>query len=102
MNGEESEAKKIVASIKDQASSAGGYEKDPRADSPILRGKKTSNERMSAAADEESDITQYSSDGSEEGTEVQEIHPKATKATEEPDPPRRRSTRPKRGGKKPG
>lgn len=102
MNGEESEAKKIVASIKEQASSEAGYEEEARAESPASKGKNTSNEPVSAAADEESDTTQYSSESSEDNPEMQEIKEKAATSVEEADAPRRRSTRPKRGGKKAG
>ena len=102
MNGEDSEAKKIVASIKEQASSEAGYEEEARAESPASKGKNTSNDPFSTAADEESDITQYSSDSSEDKPEMQEIKEKAATSMEVADAPRRRSTRPKRGGKKAG
>ncbi|KAL2058152.1 hypothetical protein ABVK25_001770 [Lepraria finkii] len=102
MNGEDSEAKKIVASIKEQASSEAGYEEEARAKSPASKGKNTSNDPFSTAADEESDITQYSSDSSEDKQEMQEIKEKAATSMEVADAPRRRSTRPKRGGKKAG
>ena len=102
MNGEESEAKKIVASIKEQASSEAGYEEEALVESPASKDKNTSNNPVSAAADEESDITQYSSESSEDNPEMQEIKEKAATSVEEADTPRRRSTRPKRGGKKAG
>ncbi|KAL2038721.1 hypothetical protein N7G274_008479 [Stereocaulon virgatum] len=97
MNGEESEAKKIVASIRKQASSEAGDVAKLRADSPVSKVKEITKKPISAAADrdEESDITQYSSESPEEGMEMQEIKEKV----EELDAPRRRSTRPKRGGK---
>ena len=100
MNGEESEAKKIVASIREQASSEAGDVAELRADSPVSKARKMANKPISAAADgdEESDTTQYSSESPEEGTEMQEIKEKV----EELDAPRRRSTRPKRGGKMAG
>jgi hypothetical protein len=100
MNGEESEAKKIVASIREQASSEAGDVAELRADSPVSKAKKITNKPISAAADgdEESDITQYSSESPEESMEMQEIKEKV----EELDAPRRRSTRPKRGGKMAG
>lgn len=99
MNGEESEAKKIISSIREQAASAdeGSVSRtksathDPEQmenEAPAYQNSKGS----------ESDVTQYTeSSGDEKApTEKLEPHPKPEI---EPEPPRRRSTRSRKSTK---
>ena len=101
MNGEESEADKIVARIKEQVSAEA-----ETSESPVQSGDNASSEPVAAIADEDykSDITQYSSESVDEGTELHESREKAHKASEETGPAtrQRRSTRSTKGGKKYG
>ena len=101
MNGEESEANKIVARIKEQVSASA-----ETTESPVQSRENASSEPVAAIADEDykSDITQYSSESVDEDTKVHESKEKAHKAVEESGPTtrQRRSTRSTKGGKKPG
>ena len=97
MNGEESEARKIVANLKEQNSSERertGKKKEYRsapADQGII------SEPVLDNADEghESDVTQYSSESADEDRETEQINEKAADPAAEPETPRRRSTRPR-------
>lgn len=104
MNGEETEAKKILASIREQASTDARYDEKEREDSPVsedsTKGQKPA--LPSAGADGESDITQYSDASSDKQSELREIEKNAVEAVDDSDTPRRRSTRSKRGGRKAG
>ena len=73
MNGEESEVKKIVASMK---------EDEPKEEVPPVTGSKARKQKDYKETDGESDVTQYSSE--DERTE---------KPVVEAEKPRRRSTR---------
>ena len=100
MNGEETEAKKIVARIKEQASAEA-----ESTESPVQGGEDASSEPIAAIMDEDykSDITQYSSESAAEDAIIQETKEKAPKAVEETgSTTRRRSTRSTKGGKKAG
>ena len=101
MNGEESEAKKIVARIKEQASAEA-----ESTESPIQGGEDASSEPVAAVTDEDykSDITQYSSESAAEDATLQETKEKGLKAVEETNSTtrQRRSTRSTKGGKKAG
>lgn len=98
MNGEESEANKIVAKIKEQVSAEA-----ESTESPVQSKDDASSESVAAIADEDykSDITQYSSESTDEGTIFKE---RAQKGAEEigPTTRQRRSTRSTKGGKKAG
>lgn len=102
MNGEETEAKKIVASIKEQTSSDAGPSKTERNDSSVSEDpSKRQKLALPLSEDgEESDDTQYSDTNSNKDSEMRELKGKAVEAAEEFDAPRRRSTRSKKGGKK--
>ena len=101
MNGEESEANKIVARIKEQVSAEA-----ESTGSPVQSGEAASSEPVAAIADEDykSDITQYSSESADEDAKAQETKEKAHKAVDETGPTtrQRRSTRSTKGGKKIG
>ena len=101
MNGEESEAKKIVARIKEQASAEA-----EATESPVQGRGDASSEPVAAVTDEDykSDITQYSSESAAEDVKLQETKEKAPKAVEETGSTtrQRRSTRSTKGGKKAG
>ena len=101
MNGEESEANKIVAKIKEQVSAEA-----ESTESPVQSGEDASSEPVAAIADEDykSDITQYSSESADEDAKSQETREVAHKAVEEAGPTtrQRRSTRSTKGGKKAG
>ena len=101
MNGEESEANKIVARIKEQVSA----EADST-ESPVQSGEDASSEPVATIADEDykSDITQYSSESADEDAKLHETKERAHKAAEETGPTtrQRRSTRSTKGGKKAG
>ena len=101
MNGEESEANKIVARIKEQVSAEADSTK-----SALQSGEDASSEPIAAIADEayKSDITQYSSESADEDAKLHEMKEKAHTAAEETGPTtrQRRSTRSTKGGKKAG
>ena len=101
MNGEESDAKKIVARIKQQVSAEA-----ETTENPVQSGVDASNEPVTAIADEDykSDITQYSSESTDEDAKLHETKEKAHKAAEETGPTtrQRRSTRSTKGEKKAG
>lgn len=99
MNGEESEAKKLVASIEREVASASrgsrtGKDKE-KADGTI------DNEDALNSSDgvSESDVTQYSDDSGVQKKMSEKTKP-VPKPVAEADTPRRRSTRTKAGGKK--
>ena len=101
MNGEESEAKKIVARIKEQA-----FAEAESTESPVQAGEHASSEPLAAGTDEDykSDITQYSSESAAEDAKMRETKQKAPEAVEETSSTtrQRRSTRSTKGGKKAG
>ena len=101
MNGEETEAKKIVARIKEQASAEA-----ESTESPVQGGEDASSEQVAAIMDEDykSDVTQYSSESAAEDAKTQETKEKAPKAVEETGSTtrQRRSTRSTKGGRKAG
>ena len=101
MNGEESEAKKIVARIKEQASAEA-----ESTQTPVQAREDASSDPVAAGTDEDykSDITQYSSESAAEDAKLQETKQKAPKAVEETSSTtrQRRSTRSTKGGKKDG
>ena len=101
MNGEESQAKKIVASIRKEQTSSKGTEEARIQERPRIAAKITSEEpEPPSAEDEETDITQYFSE--EEEQEAEESNEEASKPTTESEAPRRRSTRPTKGKKTAG
>ena len=73
MNGEESEAKKIVASIKEQTSSEAKSGREQQSEDGL------NSKRDATVADDEheSDITQYSSESANEVAEVKKTEGKA-------------------------
>ena len=97
-SGEESEEKKIVASIKNSASFEAGYPDKGEEDKSEIRNRDVNHEDTPTSKDNghESDVTQYSSEGLES---VQQVEEKGDKVAE-PENPRRRSTRSKASGKK--
>lgn len=102
MNGEETEAKKIVASLKEQTSPNTRYkEKESEEDSVSEKAIKNDDAAFASANDgQESDITHYSTesageDGDKEGSA--EAKKRVSKPVAELDTPRRRSTRPTKG-----
>ncbi len=102
MNGDETEAKKIVASIKEQASNDAGYGGKETDNNPVSEGRSKPLKSAPAIADDESDVTQYSDESSGKEPQMEEKKKKATEPVEDSNAPRRRSTRPKKGGKKAG
>ncbi|KAK4695406.1 hypothetical protein P7C71_g2344, partial [Lecanoromycetidae sp. Uapishka_2] len=104
MNGEDAEAKKIIASISKHSPIEAGHSGKERADSPGLdiRDKRHDPTYMAAGDEDEGDITQYSDGSSDQDHEVKETKKKATETIEESDTPKRRSTRARKGGKKSG
>lgn len=101
MNGEESEAKKIVTRIKEQASAEA-----ESTESPVQGGEDASSDPVAGVIDEDykSDITQYSSESAAEDAKLQGTKEKGPRAVEETGPTtrQRRSTRSTKGGKKAG
>ena len=96
-SGEESEAKKIVASIKNSASFEAGYPEKGEEDKSEIGNPDVNHEDTPTSQDNghESDITQYSSEGLES---MQHVEKKGDKLAE-PENVRRRSTRSKASGK---
>lgn len=103
MNGEETEARKIVASIRDHPSSAGYTEKE-KADTSVaeIRSKPRGSAPVAADDDDQSDLTQFSDESSDRDRRTVDIKKRIIEPADESDTPRRRSTRSKRGGKKAG
>lgn len=97
-SGEESEAKKIVASIQKQASSEAKRSEKTEVNDSGPRNTHTNREDAPTSQDGgyESDVTQYSSETSES---MQHREGKSGKVVE-PEKPRRRSTRSQASGKK--
>ena len=97
-SGEESEAKKIVASIKNSASLDAGHSEKGKEDNleTIYPDVNHEDAPTSQADGHESDVTQYSSEGLESMQHMEEERDKVP----EPESPRRRSTRSKASGKK--
>ena len=98
-NGEESEAKKIISTIQEQAASA----EDKRLSNKSMSSRATGQKKdevpaNQAAAGYGSDITQYTDSSEDEEVPSEKDEP-PPKPVVEPEPPRRRSTRPKRGAK---
>ena len=99
MNGEVSEAERIISSIQEQATSVNGnhsLEKDSKA----LPTEPKEDEKSGGNSDagHGSDITQYSDSSGDDENSLAKVEPsKAPVADSEP--PRRRSTRPKKGVK---
>ena len=104
MNGEETEAKKIVASVRDHASSDAGYTEKEKADTSVVenRNEPRGSAPVAADDDDQSDITQYSDESSEKDRRTVDIKKRLIEPADESATPRRRSTRFKRGGKKAG
>ncbi len=104
MNGEETEAKKIVASLKEQTSPTTRYnDKEKQEDSVSENAKMDDDAAFTSANDgPESDVNQYSTESSEEGGE-RKVTAAAKKSVSRPvaelDTPRRRSTRPTKGNR---
>lgn len=104
MNGEETEAKKIVASIREQATQRpehNGKRKGTERGFKDGNGGDDDDDASASAKDGHgSDITQYStedSDGDEERQEIAGAGKNSSKSVAEPEVPRRRSTRPTKG-----
>ena len=101
MNGEETDVNKIMASIRKEGSAASPspshVENPTLKDEPDTPVEDTSQEVVEP--DEESDVTQYSTDGEEKDPKPVDV---SQKASEPADTPRRRSARTKKGQKKEG
>ena len=97
-SGEESEVKRVVAGIKNQASSeAGDAEKGERIKLVSSRGDINRDDTSTSQDDgHESDITQYSSESSDAPQGIEASNAQAG----EPDSQKRRSTRSHKGAKK--
>ena len=97
-SGEESEAKRIVAGIKNQASSeAEDAEKGENVKLESIRGDMNHDDTSTSQDDgHESEITQYSSESSDAPQRMEA----STGQALEPDNQKRRSTRSKKGAKK--
>ncbi|CAD6567096.1 MAG: hypothetical protein ASARMPREDX12_009251 [Alectoria sarmentosa] len=95
-NGEESEAKEIVASIKEQASFEERQPDKGEEDDSEIRSRDVNDDDAPASQedDNESDVTQYSSETSKSMQRVQKKRAKLA----EPENPKRRSTRSKASG----
>lgn len=100
MNGEENEVKKIVTSIKQQASSQEWQANKEKPENFPAERRSANDEATLTPSDDdhETDVTQYSSD-EEEPREVEETMLEATTPVAEPGAARRRSTRPNKGKK---
>ena len=99
MNGEESEAKKLVASIEREVAST-----NREADVSTIKDKTDNNidnedARKQSDGSSESDVTQYTDESGAEQETEQKIQP-VPEPVAEADTPRRRSARKKAGGKK--
>lgn len=96
ISGEESEAKEIVSSIKNQASFEERQPDKGEEDNSEVRNRDMNHEDAPASQedDNESDVTQYSSETSKSMQHVQEKRGKLV----EPENPKRRSTRSKASG----
>ncbi len=102
MNGEESEVKKIVSSIKIASKEDAPSEKESGGSGvPKSHNKNGDDGFTPATEDQESDVTQYSTDESEkeEKHEKTELKRDRTLSVAEHDTPRRRSTRHTKGKK---
>lgn len=100
MNGEESEAEKIISSIQEQAMPTEGDRLPSKSLNNMSR--RDNNDDVSGdreTAEHESDVTQYSESGSEEEKVASEESQPSAKTSVEPEAPRRRSTRPKKNPK---
>ena len=96
ISGEESEAKEIVASIKEQASFEERQPDKGEEDDSEIRSRDVNDDDAPASQedDNESDVTQYSSETSKSMQRVQKKRAKLA----EPENPKRRSTRSKASG----
>jgi len=99
MNGEESEAKKIISSIQQQATSADERSMS-RKTSAVHDPEQKENE---APVDQnsrgsESDVTQYTESSGDEKAPTEKVEPQPKPEIEQ-EPPRRRSTRPRKSTK---
>ncbi len=102
MNGEETDAKKIVATLKKQTLPTARYNEKEREDDGVREvANRDDEDALTSASDiHESDVTQYSTEGSEgDGERVENAEPKkgSPKPVAELDTPRRRSTRATKG-----
>ena len=102
MNEEESKAKKIVASIRDQASTdaddrEGENEVQP---APKAPGKQSKPAVPATTDVEESDVTQDTEEDSDENKGTPEVETTTLESGDPDATPRRRSTRPKKVAKK--
>lgn len=100
MNGEETDAEKIVANIKEQAVTKTDKSSRDMKTSKSLPDARTDNEDAQANDGHESDITQYSDDLDVGSTTSEKDNYKVSEPSAEPEPPRRRVGRPKGSGKK--
>ena len=94
MNGEESEAKRIISSINKQSASNGDYSSPSESSKGAKRPKEEEAKLDQASEDHESDITQYSGSGDENDQTSKSMESHSKPLPEET--PRRRSTRAKK------
>lgn len=96
MNGEESEAKKLISSIQEQAISA-DINPPSRKQSESVAREQNQNDTpaIHAAAGYESDVTQYTESSGDEGKSTEKVEA-TPEPVANPEPPRRRSTRSKK------
>ena len=100
MNGEEIEADKIFANIKEQTISKTGEPKEGTKSNRALRDNGAGNDDAQADHGEETDITQYSEDLDDGSSTSEREKEKVPEPSAEPKPPRRRVGRPRGSGKK--
>lgn len=99
MNGEESEANKILSSIQEQAASASERSiSHKRSDTHDPERKENEAPTDHNSRGSESDVTQYTESSGDEKALTEEVEPQP-KPEIEPEPPRRRSTRPRKSTK---
>ena len=99
MNGEVSEARRIISSIQEHATPANGNHSSGK-DSMALPTEPKEDEKpgVNSDAGHESDITQYSDSSGDDENPLAKVEPSSVPVAEL-EPPRRRSTRPKKGVK---
>ena len=100
MNGEEKDAEKIIANIKEHAVSKIEKPKAGLENRRVSGDDGIDNEDAEVDDGHESDVTQYSEDMEVESNETGETKEKVPKHPVEPEPPKRRVGRPKGSGKK--
>ena len=99
INGEETEAKKIVASVTEQAANDRHFSDQEEKDGLTARNRSKPRHAGVSARDNESDVTQSSDESPDVEPQLEE-NQEVLRSTEEFDTPKRRSTRPKRGPQK--